>query len=278
MRDKTIWITGASSGIGAALARTLAARGASLVLSGRRPDALEAVAAECDTPVRIIPFEATDLEILPDVVAEATAGGGIDLLVNNAGVSQRSIAVETDFATYRQIMEVDFFAPLRLTQLVLPHMVARGSGHLAVVSSIAGKLGAPLRTGYCAAKHAVIGYFDALRSEIEGPFGIGVSVIVPGAVRTQVAVNALGGDGQPVGAADPFTDGGMTAEDAALIIADGLAARRREIVVVGSRELDLLSARAADPEAVFAEMGAIGSRAALRRDGAPGRSGGSVST
>ena len=194
---KTVWVTGASSGIGEALARGLAGQGAAVVLSGRRADALARVAGEIGGETLVLPFEATDYDALPAIVAQALAWrGGVDLLINNAGVSQRSLAVDTDFSVYRQLMEIDFLAPLRLTQLVLPHMIARRSGRIAIVSSVAGKLGVPLRTGYCAAKHACVGYFEALRAEVETAYGVGVTVVLPGSVRTSVAINALNGSGE----------------------------------------------------------------------------------
>jgi short-subunit dehydrogenase len=267
-KDKTAWITGASSGIGEALARDLAGRGAALILSGRRLDALQAVADSLDAPALVLPFEATDLDALPAIVERAIAWrGGVDLLVNNAGVSQRSLALDTDFDVYRRIMEIDYFGPVRLTQLVLPHMVARGSGHLSVVSSLAGKVGVPLRTGYCSAKHAVVGYFDALRAEVEQAYGIGVSVITPGSVATQVAVNAFSGDGGQYGQADPNIDNGIPAPEAARTILDGFAAGEREIVVARGGELALLRMRAADPEAAFAALAAQGAKLAATRAG-----------
>ena len=266
---KTAWITGASSGIGEALARGLAARGAALILSGRRLDALQAVADSLDTAKLILAFEATDLAALPAIAERAIAWrGGVDLLVNNAGVSQRSLALDTDFEVYRRIMEIDYFAPVRLTQLVLPHMVERRSGHLAVVSSIAGKVGVPLRTGYCSAKHAVVGYFDALRAEVEQAYGLGVSVITPGSIATQVAVNAFAGDGGQYRQADPNIENGMPAPDAANIILDGIAAGEREIVVAQGGELAILKMRAADPESAFARLAAQGAQLAAERSGA----------
>ncbi len=172
-----------------------------------------------------MPFEATDYAALPHIVRDAQAWlGGIDLLINNAGVSQRSLALDTDFSVYRHLMEVDFFAPLHLTQLVLPRMVERRSGQIAIISSVAGKAGVPLRTGYCAAKHACVGYFDALRSEVEAAYGIHVSVILPGSVKTAVAINAVRGDGSTFGRTDANIEGGMPADRAAGRILDGLAA------------------------------------------------------
>jgi short-subunit dehydrogenase len=208
---------------------------------------------------------------LPQIVAQALVWrGGVDLLINNAGVSQRSLAVDTDFSVYRQLMEIDFLAPLRLTQLVLPHMIARRSGRIAVVSSVAGKLGVPLRTGYCAAKHACVGYFEALRAEVETAYGVGVTVILPGSVKTSVAVNALNGRGESRGRSDSNIDNGIPAEKAAGLILDGLAAGAREIVVAEGRELAGLQMRATNPEFVFAATASEGARLAALREQAGG--------
>jgi dehydrogenase/reductase SDR family protein 7B len=265
-QGKVAWVTGASSGIGEALAYALSARGASVIVSGRRRDALDAVSARLAGPQLVLPFEATDLDALPDVVGQALDWKGIDVLINNAGITQRSLALDTGFDVYRRLMEVDYFAPLRLTQLVLPHMVTKRSGHLSVVSSIAGKVGVPLRTGYCAAKHACVGYFDALRAEVEEAYGIGVSVILPGAVATPVASNALVGDGSRYDRADPMIDGGMEPSVAAEIILDGIAEGRREIAVGRGGELDLLKHRAEQPDLLFATTAKIGAELAAARE------------
>lgn len=264
---KTAWVTGASSGIGEALAKGLAARGARLILSGRRVDELMRVGIEAGADAIVLPFEATDYDALPGVVAKAVAWkGGIDLLINNAGVSQRSLALDTAFDVYRRIMEIDFFAPVRLTQFVLPSMVERKSGHIAVISSVAGKVGAPLRTAYCAAKHACIGYYDALRAEIEAAYGVGVSVVTPGSVRTDVAKNALEGDGSRRGRSDDNIDNGMAPERAAEMILDGIAAGAREIPVAEGMELAALQMRAANPEALFGFVAQEGARLAAARE------------
>ena len=132
---------------------------------------------------------------------------------------------------YHRLMEVDYLAPVALTQQVLPRMIERCSGHIAVVSSGAGKIGVPLRTGYCGAKHAVVGYFDALRAEVEIAYGIRVRVILPGAIHTPIAVSALSGDGTPRGQSDAHIDTGMDVNDAAQRMLAGLIEGRREIVV-----------------------------------------------
>ena len=249
---QTVWITGASSGIGAALAKAFGAAGAKLILSGRREDALQEVAATTGAEHLILPFEATDYEALPAIVQKAEAWqGGVDVLINNAGISQRSLAIDTDFSVYEKIMDIDFFAPLRLTQLVLPAMVERGSGHIAVVSSVAGKVGAPLRTAYCAAKHACCGYFDALRAEVETAYGIKVSVILPGSVQTAIATNSLTATGDVRGSSDANIDNGLPADEAASRIINGMAAGDREIPIAEGMEAMALQMRAANPEAVF---------------------------
>jgi short-subunit dehydrogenase len=264
--NKTVWVTGASSGIGEALAQGLAERGANIILSGRRIDALDQVARTLKTQTLVLPFEATDYEALPSVVAKAMQWkGGIDLLINNAGVSQRSLALDTSFDVYRTLMEVDFFAPLRLTQLVLPAMVERKSGAIGVVSSVAGKVGAPIRTGYCAAKHAVVGYFEALRAEVEIAYGIDVHVILPGSVKTGVSVNSLTGDGTRRGKNDVNIENGMEPARAAQIILDAIAAGARDIPVAEGMELMALQMRSANPEALYGFTAQEGARLAQAR-------------
>jgi len=266
VKGKTVWVTGASSGIGAALAKGLASRGANIILSGRRVEALDKVAKSLKAGTLVLPFEATDYDALPAVVAKAEAWKGVvDLLINNAGVSQRSLALDTTFDVYRTLMEVDFFAPLRLTQLVLPAMVARKSGAIAIVSSVAGKVGAPIRTGYCAAKHAVVGYFEALRAEVEIAYGVDVHVILPGSVKTGVSVNSLTGDGTRRGKNDVNIENGMEPDRAADIILDGIAARARDIPVAEGMELMALQLRAQNPEALYGFTAQEGARLAEAR-------------
>jgi short-subunit dehydrogenase len=265
---RRVWITGASSGIGEALSRELAGRGAALILSGRRTEALDRLSAELGGDTLVLPFEATDYGALPDVVARAEVWrGGVDMLVNNAGVSQRSLAVDTAFEVYRELMEIDYFAPLRLTQLVLPGMIARRSGHLVAISSVAGRIGTPLRTGYCGAKHACIGYFDALRAELETSAGLNVTTVMPGYIRTSVSTNALTGDGSALGTTDGNIADGMGPQECARRIVDGLSSRAREIVVAGEQETLALRLRAGDPERLFDILAAEGGRLMAARGG-----------
>ena len=264
---KMIWITGASAGIGKGLALALAAQGARLVLSGRNQAALDEVAAHCPGSIVEV-FEATDLAALPAIAARVTmVTGGVDWLVNNAGISQRSLALDTDFPVYRTLMEVDFFAPLRLTQLVLPGMVARGQqgrgGRIINNASVAGKVGSPLRTGYCAAKHALVGWSDALRAEI-AQYGVQVHVLTPGFVATGIGANALRGDGSQKGAGDDPVDGGISIHEAAAQIIAGITGNVPEIPVgrEGAAEMQLLGLKRHDPEACFQLMAGMAPKVA----------------
>ncbi|HND31089.1 MAG TPA: SDR family NAD(P)-dependent oxidoreductase [Myxococcota bacterium] len=251
--EQIIWITGASSGIGAALARAWAGAGARLILSGRRRDALEQVAAACaPAECLILPFEATDFAALPTIVEQALAWKGrVDILVNNAGISQRSLAVDTELPVYQRLMDVDFFGPVALTQQLLPHFVQRGSGRVVQIASVAGKVGVPLRTGYCAAKHALIGYSDALRAEL-APYGIQVHVVIPGFVRTEIAKNALRA-GAGVGGEDPV-DSGMDPGRAAAAILRGMDRGLPEIPVGEGREMGALWLRRLWPGLLFRQV------------------------
>lgn len=264
---KVVWITGASSGIGEALALALLEQGAEVILSGRRVEALQALAEHAPQRTLVLPFESTDYDRLPALVEQAWAWRGrVDLLVNNAGVSQRSLALDTDLAVYRQLMEVDYLAPVALTQALLPRLVEQGGGQLAVVSSVAGKVGAPLRTGYCGAKHAVVGYFEALRAEVEAAYGIGVSVILPGSVRTAIAQNSLEGNGSQRGRSDTNIDNGIDPSVAAQTILAGLAMRQHDIVVAEGMEKLALQLRQADAEKLFALTAQEGARLAKQRE------------
>lgn len=260
---KRVWITGASSGIGAALAEAFAARGARLVLSGRRREALAEVAARAQPDARILPFEATDWAALPEVAAQA---GAVDALVNNAGISQRSLAVDTRPEVYARIVETDLLAPIWLTQLVLPGMAVRRSGHIIGISSVAGRVGTVLRTGYCAAKHGLIGYLDALRAEVEQAYGIRVTTVLPGSVRTQVAANALLADGSARGESDPNIDAGMDPAECARRILAGIEAGEREILVAEGAEASAAGLRFTDPARLFDMLAREGARLAAERE------------
>ena len=213
LRGKVVWITGASSGIGEAVAVEAARAGAALVLSGRRRDALEHVGAACTAAgaarVALLPFD------LEDAAARAAACdlapallGPIDIVILNAGVSQRATLLETDPAVFERVMNLDFTAQVDLVRRCLPAMVARRSGCLVAIASVAGLAGAPLRPAYSAAKHALAGLFQNLRADLVGS-GVRIVTVYPGFVRTAVDRNALAGDGTPAGVEDPDVAGGF---------------------------------------------------------------------
>lgn len=236
-QDKVIWITGASSGIGEALAYELAHQGAKLILSARRADALEAVKARCARPQAhlVLPMDMTQVACFADKTAEVLARfGHIDMLINNAGVSQRSLVKDTALAVDRQIMELDFFGPVALVKAVLPHMLARQSGHLVAVSSVAGLVATPYRSAYAAAKHAMVGFHDALRAEVHAA-GLQVSVLCPGFVRTNVTRAALTGDGTAHDRMDGLHDASMSAPAFAAKAVRALA-RGQGRIVIAQRE------------------------------------------
>jgi len=252
-----VWITGASSGIGAALAQEMARRGARIVLSSRREKQLHDVQQQCvdagieQASLLILPLDIEDHSSMPAAVAKVMGlFGRIDLLINNAGISQRSLCIDTDLAVYRKLLDVDVLGQIALTKQVLPVMVEQGYGTLSVTSSVAGKVGAPLRTGYSAAKHAVMGFFDALRVEV-AHLGLKVTTIVPGSIRTQVAHNALTGSGSANGVADPNIEAGMDVAECARVIADGFAADSEEIAVGDGPEMGLLDMKRQDPTGTF---------------------------
>jgi dehydrogenase/reductase SDR family member 7B len=255
---QAVWITGASSGIGAAMARALAKQGARLVLSGRNAAALAEVAADCGEPL-VLPFEVTDHAAIAAAVDQAWAwSGGIDMLVNNAGISQRSLAVDTDYAVYERIIGVDLLAPIALTQAILPRMAARGSGRIAMISSVAGKVGVPLRTAYSAAKFGLAGYSDALRAEV-AHLGLKVHTIYPGSIRTNVSRNALNADGTARGVSDKAIDNGIDPDEAVAQMLTAIANEEREIVVAVGVEQAMGEARRT-PEALFDQTAALMAR------------------
>ncbi len=234
-KDTRIWLTGASTGIGAALAKAWAAQGAKLVLSARQVDQLTAVAAACrelGATAKVLPLDLAAAESRAEAARRAQEiFGGLDLLVNNAGLSQRCLAREAPLGLVRQILEVNFFAAVELTQAVLPGLIAQGRGRIVVISSVQGKFGAPHRSGYAASKHALHGYFDSLRHEISGT-GVGVTLVCPGFVRTEISRHALDASGRPRGVSDAQLHG-LTADECARRILTGLAAGRDEFNVGG---------------------------------------------
>jgi len=239
---KTVWITGASSGIGAALARALAARGARMVLSARSADKLEVVRQSCSTADEHLCLvmdlaDKASIEVAWRRLQEMPLE--VDILINNAGMTQRARVVETRMEVYRLLLEVNFLAAVDLTKRVLPGMIERGRGQIVAVSSVMGKFSSPQRSGYAAAKHALQGFMDALRAEVHDA-GIGVLVASPGFVNTDVSRNALLGDGTLYNKMDARQAAAMSAENCAEQIIDAMVRGRAEVFPGGKERLGLL--------------------------------------
>jgi len=237
---QTVWITGASSGIGEACAYRYAAMGCRLILTSSSRPALESVAERClgkgAPQVRVLPYDLSDPDGLSLLSRQAwDAFGGIDILFCNAGISQRTTVLDTPLPVVRKIMEINFFAPVAISGAILPLMVTNGGGRIAVTTSIAGRFGFPLRCAYSASKHALYGYFETLRAE-NWDKGISVTLVCPGRVRTNISVNALDKGGVRHGVMDPGQDGGLPADKAARRIIRAIRHRRPE-VLVGRGEL-----------------------------------------
>jgi short-subunit dehydrogenase len=214
LNGKVIWITGASSGIGEALAYELSKLNNKLILSSRNREVLEKVKENCadSTRVAVLPLDLAEIDLAHEQVHHALSFfGPIDVLVNNGGISQRSLLLETDISVDRKLMEVDYLGPVALTKALLPHFIHQKSGVFVTVSSLMGKFGSPYRSGYCGAKHALHGFFDVLRMEHEKD-NIQVTLICPGFVQTNVAKNALTADGSLQHTDDEATQNGLSLE------------------------------------------------------------------
>ena len=241
-QGRRVWITGASSGIGEALALAFYGAGAKLILSARREDELKRVQTACggEPGARVLPMDVTNAQELPEKMRQALGMfNGIDMLVLNAGITQRSRTRETDESVYRRLMEVNFFGPEAMARAVLPSMLAQKNGHIVVISSVAGKFGVPMRSGYSATKFALHGFFEALRAEEERN-GVHVTMVCPGYIRTEISLSALRGDGRKHAKMDSELAHGMPAEECARQILRGVARRKREIVVAAPREKALV--------------------------------------
>jgi dehydrogenase/reductase SDR family member 7B len=237
--SRNIWITGASSGIGEALAINWASQGNLLILSGRSVTQLEAVAENCrnrGATTLIIPFDLTRKDEISSAVEKVqSAVPRIDILVNNGGIGQRSLIVDTPDEVSRRIMETDFWGHIELTQQILPFMILNGGGNIAVISSLSGLFGFPQRAFYCAAKHALHGFFETLQLEHHKDH-IHVTMVCPGRVKTNISYHALTSSGLEHGLMDKGQENGVSADYCAKKIDQALKKRSRQ-VIIGKKEV-----------------------------------------
>ncbi|MBY5992157.1 SDR family oxidoreductase [Ferrimonas balearica] len=227
MEGKVVLLTGASEGIGRALAQSLSAQGARLMLVARNRERLEALVAELPGEAMAYPLDLTEFERLPQLVADTLAHfGRLDIALLNAGVTMWSTVAELeDLSVLDRVMRVNYLANAHLAHAVLPAL-QQSRGQYAVVSSLTGLTGVPTRSGYCASKHAVMGFFEALRVELRGS-GVDVTLLCPDFVVTQTHKRAMGADGSPLGQS-PMQEGKiMTAEQCAEKMLRAIEGRQR---------------------------------------------------
>jgi len=242
MKDKVVAITGASKGIGAELARQLAARGARVVLAARSEKELEEVAAQCrqsNPGVVTVKADVTsDRDCQAIISGAVVAFGRLDVLVNNAGATMWARFEDIDdMSILKRIMDVNYMGAVYCTKHALPHL-RDTKGLIVGISSLAGRTGVPTRTGYSAAKHAMVGFFDSLRIELDGT-GVGVTMIYPGFVATGIRENATGPDGKPI-LVSPVKEGEvMSVEDCARRIVGAMERREREVVMTARGKIGL---------------------------------------
>ena len=236
--DKIIWITGASSGIGKALAIELSNQNAKLILSSRKNQELALVKKLCKNPddVKIVLLDLEDYTNLQSKVDEAIAAfGKIDILVNNGGISQRSFVKDTQIDVDKRIMDINYLGTIALSKAVLPHFIKNENGHFVVTTSIVGKIGTPLRSSYAASKHALHGFFDSLRAEHHQD-NIAVTLVCPGFVNTNVSKNALTGNGTPQQKMDVATANGIDPERFAKLMVKSIQNKKEEVYIAGVKE------------------------------------------
>lgn len=241
-KNKVAWITGASSGIGEALAYSYAKKGAWLILSGRNKEALEHVKKNCllfTDKCEVLSFDMLAIDTFHTVVQQANElFGRIDFLCNNAGISQRSLIADTPLAIDRKVMELDYFSQVALTKELLPFFKKQQSGHIIVISSVAGKYGFHYRSAYSAAKHALVGFFETLRLELKD-VPVYVSLVYPGRIHTNISINAITSDGTKHGVMDEAQEKGIAADLCAEKILKGVRKKKVEILI-GREELILV--------------------------------------
>lgn len=251
-KNKTIWIVGASSGIGKELAFQLASKGARLILSSRREEELNQLKKELNYSDKhfVFPLDLENLSDLNERLAQVMDKvKHIDYLFNNGGMSQRGTARETTLDVDRRIMEVNYFGNIKITKAVLPYMIKSGGGHIVVISSIAGKFGFYLRSAYSAAKHALHGFYESLRME-EEKNNIRVTIVCPGKINTPISTNALTADGKKHGVMDHNQETGMDVGMCVQTMLKEVAVLKKE-VFIGGREIKAVTLKRLFPSLFY---------------------------
>jgi dehydrogenase/reductase SDR family protein 7B len=245
MKNKVVWITGASSGIGEQLVYAYSKQGAKLIISSRNRDELFRVKGNCSTPalVHVLSLDLENTAALPAKANDAIRiFGNIDLLINAGGVAQRGLGLDTPIDIEQRIMNVNFWGTVALSKAVIPVMINQGGGQVVCISSLVGKFGTPFRTAYSASKHALHGYFDSLRSEVYKQ-NIIITMICPGFVKTNVAINAYMPNGVAQGKSDEAIDNGMSPVECAKEIVKAIAAKKEEVYIGGKEVKGILFKR-----------------------------------
>jgi dehydrogenase/reductase SDR family member 7B len=232
--SRTIWITGASSGIGEALAMQWAGTGTKLILSGRNEQQLERVAISCGelgAEVHTVPFDLIKVTEITDAVTKVKSiASRIDILVNNGGITQRSLIIDTLPEVSRRIMETDFWGHAELTRQLLPFMIKTGGGSIVVLSSLSGLFGFPQRSAYCAAKHALHGFFETLRLEHHKD-KIKVTMVCPGRIKTNISYHALTSNGNEHAKMDKGQENGVNVEICAAKIIKAVKKDKKQVII-----------------------------------------------
>jgi len=238
--NKVVWVTGASSGIGEGLVKAFAKEGAKVILTARREEELLRVKKEAglnDQNSFILPLDLYKIDNIDGAIVKIKEKfSGIDILICNAGIAQRSLVKDSLLQVDRQIMELNFFAVIELTKKVLPIMLSKKSGNIVVISSVMGKMGIPFRAMYCASKHALHGFFEALRGEVFKD-NIKVHIICPGYVKTNVSINAVTSEGQAHGKMDKGQEKGITPEKCADGILKAIRKNKEEVYIGGTETI-----------------------------------------
>lgn len=237
--NKTIWVTGASSGIGKDLVRAFNQHGSNVILSSRKEEALKKVISEyqlSEDKNKVLPLDLEKLDSLPEAVEKAISlFGKVDMVIHNGGISQRSLVTETDFNVDQRLITINYLSYVSLTKLILPHMLKNQGGQFVVISSLTGKFGTPLRSGYAASKHALHGFFDSMRAELYSK-GIKVLIACPGFIQTNVSVNAFTGDGSSQGTMDQAQANGMPVEVFSKKLIKAIKSEKEEVYIGGKEK------------------------------------------